>query len=101
MADAPFDGHTPHANKSFLLRCLDYHVLPVCLSPHTTHLLQRLDVSVFSPLKRAYSDILQEQYAKGGRAVWKGNFYKLLDHAQQVALTPENICNGSRATGLP
>ena len=95
-----FEGNTSHVNKSFLLRCLDYRVLPVCLPPHTTNLLQPLDVSVFSPLKRAYSDILQEKYAKGERAVWKGNFYKLLNHAQQVAFTPENIYSGFRATGL-
>lgn len=95
-----FYGHTSHVNKPFLLRCLHYHVLPACLPPHTTHLLQPLDLSVLSPLIRAYSDIPQEQDAKGERAAWKGNPYKLLDHAQQVAFTPENIRSEFHATGL-
>lgn len=40
------DGHISQANKTFLYRCLDYQVLPVCLPPHTTHFLQPLDVPV-------------------------------------------------------
>ena len=71
-----FDGHISHVNKAFLHRCLDYQVLPVCLPPHATHFLQPLDVSVFGPLKHAYSDLLQVQYAQGEREVWKGNLKK-------------------------
>ena len=40
-----------------------------CLSSpsYNTHFLQPLDASVFGPLKHAYSDLLQAQYAKGER----------------------------------
>ena len=86
-----FDGHISHVNKAFLHRCLDYQVLPGCLPPHTTHFLQPLDVSVFGPLKHAYSDLLQAQYAKGEHGVWMGNFYKLFDSAQKKAFTSANI----------
>ena len=89
-----FDGHISHVNKAFLHQCLDYQVLPVCLPPHTTHFLQPLDVSVFGPLKHAYSDLLQAQYAKGERGVWKGNFYKLFDSAQKKAFISANILSG-------
>lgn len=95
-----FDGHSSHVNKEFLLQCLDYRVLPVCLPPHTTHFSQPLDVAVFSPLKKAYSDILQERYQQGEKGVWKGNFYQLLDYAQRVAFTAENIQSGFMSTGL-
>ena len=95
-----FDGHISHVNTAFLYRCLDYQVLPVCLPPHTTHFLQPLDVSVFGPFKRAYSDLLQAKYAKGERGVWKGNFYKLFDSAQKKAFTSANILSGFCHTGL-
>jgi hypothetical protein len=78
-----FDGHSLHVNKEFLLQCLNYRVLPVCLPPHTTYFSQPLDIAVFSPLKEAYSDILQQRYQQGEKGVWKGNFYYLLDYAQR------------------
>ena len=71
-----FDGHISHVYKAFLHRCLDYQVPPVCLPPCATHFLQPLDVSVLGPLKYAYSDLLQVQYAQGERGVWKGNLKK-------------------------
>ena len=75
-------------------------MLPVCLPPHITHFLQPLDISVFAPLKRADSDLLQAQYTKGERGVWKGNFYKLLDSAREKAFTSSNILSGFHHTGL-
>ena len=44
--------------------------------------------------------MLQAQYAKGERGVWKGNFYKLLDSAQKKAFTSANILDGFRNTRL-
>ena len=55
---------------------------------------------MFGPLRCAYSDLLQAQYARGERGVWKGNFYKLLDRAQVKAFTSTNILSGFRNTGL-
>ena len=51
-------------------------------------------------LKHAYSDLLQAQYAKGERGVWKGNFYKLFDNAQKKTFTSANILSGFCHTGL-
>ena len=89
---------TRHGSRDH--RYLNYQVLPICLPPHMTHFLQPLDVAVFGPLKHAYSDLLQAQYMKGERGVWKGNFYKLLDSAQEEAFTSTNILSGFRHTGL-
>ena len=95
-----FDGHVSHMNREFLSTCLDYMVLPVCLPPHTTHFSQPLDVSIFSPLKAAYSNILHRRTQAGEKGVWKGNFYKLYVEAQEIAFTPENIRSGFWNTGL-
>jgi len=95
-----FDGHVSHVNKEFLQTCIDYKVLPVCLPPHTTHFSQPLNVSIFSPLKTAYSDILHKRSQAGEKGVWKGNFYTLFAEAQKIAFTPENIRSGFWYTGL-
>jgi len=95
-----FDGHVSHMNGEFLSTCLDYMVLPVYLPPHTTHFSQPLDVSIFSPLKAAYSDVLYRRTQAGEKGVWKGNFYKLYVEAQEIAFTPENIRSGFWNTDL-
>jgi hypothetical protein len=95
-----FDGHISHVNREFLSTCLDYKVLPLCLPPHTTHFSQPLDVSLFAPLKSAYSNILRRHTEAGERGVWKGNFYKFLIEAEKIAFTPENIRSGFWWTGL-
>ena len=56
-------------------------------------------MSVFGPLKRACSDLPQARYAKGGRGVWKGDFYKLFYGAQK-AFTSASILSGFRHTRL-
>ena len=57
---------------------------------------------MFGPLKRAYLDLLQAQYAKGERGVqvWKDNLYKLFGSAQKKAFTRTNILSGFRHTRL-
>ena len=42
------DGYGSHCTKEFLDFCDDHHIIPFCLPPHTTHLLQPLDVVVFN-----------------------------------------------------
>ena len=45
------DGYGSHCTREFLDFCDDHHIVPFCLPPHTTHLLQPLDVVCFQPYK--------------------------------------------------
>ena len=45
------DSHGSHHIDEFLKFCEDHKIKPVGMPPHTTHLLQPLDVCVFQPLK--------------------------------------------------
>ena len=54
------DGHSSHVNMAFITQAIAYNILIVVFPPHSTHRLQPLDVSVFSPLAKAYSDGLDE-----------------------------------------
>jgi hypothetical protein len=47
------DGHGSHLTARFIAFCLDKNIDLVCLPAHTSHLLQPLDIGIFSPLKRA------------------------------------------------
>ena len=48
------DGHGSHITLEFNLFCKDHSIITLCMPPHSSHLLQPLDVSCFSPLKRSY-----------------------------------------------
>jgi hypothetical protein len=49
------DGHESHHSIEFQELCKENNIYTLCMPPHSSHLLQPLDVGCFSPLKRAYS----------------------------------------------
>ena len=49
------DGHESHHSLGFQELCKENNIYTLCMPPHSSHLLQPLDVGCFSPLKRAYS----------------------------------------------
>jgi len=47
-----YDGHDSHISGSFIAHCLQNRIILLILPPHTSHLLQPLDVAIFGPLKK-------------------------------------------------
>ena len=47
------DGHSSHITANVIAFCMEHAIDLLILPPHTSHVLQPLDMSVFSPLKRA------------------------------------------------
>jgi hypothetical protein len=50
------DGHESHVSAEFEQYCKENNIIPISMPPHSSHLLQPLDVALYSPLKRAYGD---------------------------------------------
>jgi hypothetical protein len=48
------DGHESHHSVDFELYCQEKKIITLCMPPHSSHLLQSLDVGCFGPLKKAY-----------------------------------------------
>ena len=69
------DGHGSHVTWDFLSYCLKNNILILCLPPHSTHLLQPLDVRIFSPLNRAYVGEVDAYVRESYDIVRKGNFW--------------------------
>lgn len=67
----------------------------MCLPPHTTHLLQPLDRSVFGPFSSAYK-AAAEFMSSPLISVNKLSFPGLVKQAWEVAVTPTNIKIGIR-----
>ena len=48
------DGHESHHLIDFKLFCKENKIITLCMPPHSSHILQPLNVSCFRPLKQAY-----------------------------------------------
>ena len=59
------DGHDSHVSWQFVLACHDYKILPLCLPPYATYLLQPLDVAIFEPLQKSYGDLITQKSEAG------------------------------------
>ena len=49
------DGYSSYITPEFDRYCLNYNIIPLCMPPHSSHILQPLDVGCFVTLKRSYS----------------------------------------------
>jgi hypothetical protein len=48
------NGHSSHATPKFDQYCIQNKIISLCMPAHSSYLLQPLDVSYYSPLKRVY-----------------------------------------------
>ena len=67
---------------------------------HTSHLLQPLDVSCFSPLKHAYGHEVGELARQGVYHIDKEEFLHVYPRVRTSVFSKQNIQSGFRATGL-
>ena len=54
------DDHSSHATANFDHFCMERRIIPLYMPPHSSHLLQPLDISCFAPLKQYYSQKIRE-----------------------------------------
>src|ERR1700709_2438732 len=95
------DGHGRHETTEFLWRCLEHNIYLLFLPAHTSNVLQPLDLTVFSSLKRAYRKELQKLSSLiDSTPMDKRNFLIYYQKARQDSITPSNIRSGWRTTGL-
>ena len=94
------DGHDSHVTIEFIRFCVKSSIRLYCLPPHTTHLLQPLDVGLFGPLQHAYSKAVDDAMRTGVSGIFKGNFLPLYISARKAAYTMDNILNAWRGAGI-
>ena len=70
------------------------------MPPHSSHLLQPLDVGCFSPLKRAYGQQISSLVRDHINHITKIEFLPAFYAAYNQSITKENICSSFRGAGL-
>lgn len=89
-----------HSGPEFDQFCTENSIIPLYMPPHSSHLLQPLDVSCFSPLKQAYGQHVQKSMVLGINHIDKDEFLTIYSSICTAALSERNIQSGFRATGL-
>lgn len=85
------DGHRSHVTDSFVIHYMDHRITLMRLPPHTSHILQPLDVGLFGPLKTALSkhqnNLFQLQVA------WIRKIKRLIAHVKacQTVFHSDNV----------
>jgi hypothetical protein len=94
------DGHGSHTTPEFDLFCKEHSIITLCMPPHSSHLLQPLDVGYFAVLKRSYGRQIEAYIRNGVNHIDKPDFLRAFYTARTEAMTLANIQSSFAATGL-
>ena len=94
------DGHGSHLTPRFDQYCQDHKIIPLCMPPHSSHILQPLDVGCFSVLKRSYGHQVEQLMRVGIDHIDKSDFLISYNQARTETYKEETIRNAFKASGL-
>ncbi|KAI0993681.1 hypothetical protein K3495_g14503, partial [Podosphaera aphanis] len=95
------DGHASHADVEFMWQCMQNKIHCLYLPPHSSHVLQPLDLAPFSVLKTKYrSEIAALSVLNDAAPIKKERFVVSYNKAREEGLSERVIRAGWRATGL-
>ncbi|EED11995.1 pogo transposable element, putative [Talaromyces stipitatus ATCC 10500] len=94
------DGHGSHLTAEFDRTCTENNIIPICMPPHSSHLLQPLDVGCIAVLKRHYGQVVEQRMRDGFNHIDKLDFLMAFPEARTVAYKARTIQNSFAATGL-
>jgi hypothetical protein len=94
------DGHESHCSLEFQEYCKENKIIALCMPPHSSHLLQPLDVACFSPLKRSYGDGISALARNHIHHISKETFLPAFKAAYELTFTEQNARAGFKGAGL-
>jgi hypothetical protein len=94
------DGHESHHSTEFEHYCQQNNIITLCMPPHSSHLLQPLDVGCFGPLKQAYGRRIEDLMRMHINHVSKLEFLCAFREAFFASMTEKNIRGGFAGAGL-
>jgi hypothetical protein len=94
------DGHESYLTAEFDRTYIENNIIPVCMPPYSSHLLQPLDVSCFTVIKRKYRQLVEQRIRLGFNYIDKIDFLIAFPEACMMVYKAETIQNGFAATGL-
>lgn len=95
-----YDGHSSHISLGLVEKATMENVVILKLPPHTSHLLQPMDLSVFKPLKEDYDNaVIRWQRKNYGVKMPKQEFSNIISRIWK-GFNSTVIQNGFRKAGI-
>lgn len=94
------DGHSSHITARFIAFCLLNAIDLLILPPHTSHITQPLDISVFAPLKQALAKEVDRKARLDSRRLPRVEWTEMYISAHHKAFNSLNIQSGWRKAGI-
>ncbi|RKK79343.1 hypothetical protein BFJ71_g16262 [Fusarium oxysporum] len=94
------DGHESHHSVDFERYCKANKIITLCMPPHSSHLLQPLDVGCFGLLKKAYGREIEHLIRCSVTHISKTKFFPAFYTAYQATMTEKNIKAAFRGAGI-
>lgn len=87
------DGHRSQITVDFVDYCEQNNIIVYCLPANSAHLLQPLDVCLFSPLQHHYSKAVEDYFLTTSISISRDTFYPLFKKARSQAYSLDSIRN--------
>ena len=94
------DGHGTHNHLDYINYCWNHGIIPFLFPPHTTHLLQPLDVVCFQPMKYYHAKAIHNAVRLGDLTFNKVEFLASLNTIRTSTFKMATIKSAFRRTGL-
>ena len=95
------DGHSSHYTPDLISKAVEEGIIIFCLPPHSTHLTQPLDRSVFATLKHCWKEENHKYMSENpGKVVTRFSFCRVFSKAWISGMTMQNVITGFRITGV-
>ncbi|XP_062566908.1 uncharacterized protein LOC134229216 [Saccostrea cucullata] len=95
-----YDGHRSHFSPALIDWAIDQDIILYVLPPHTSHILQPMDVGCFGPFSKIYGNECHKFQRTHAGSVNKYNICNLACKAYTAALSPNNLRGAFRRTGI-
>lgn len=95
-----YDGHRSHISPNLIDWAVEHSIILYVLPPHTSHILQPMDVGCFGPFSKIYSNECQKFQRTHSGSVNRYNVCSLACKAYTAALSPANLKGAFRRSGI-
>ncbi|KAM4067629.1 DDE superfamily endonuclease [Hirsutella rhossiliensis] len=94
------DGFTGHTGIDFIQYCIKFDIVLAIFPPHSTHILQPLDVGVFQPLKHAQQKAIRNFIDKGDLNFTRLDFLESFWETFSEGFSRGYVMSGFEKTGI-